>query len=161
MKNLYFMRHGSAEWNAQSDELRDLSPIGRNEVKKIAYEVKVRNIQFDLIISSPANRARETAEIMKLNLGYSKDIIFKECFYFEDTKKVIDVIKDINNDINSVLMVGHNPTWTKIVSDLTESNRVYMDTASFASLKGDFLNWSETGNKEYELDYIISPKNLF
>jgi len=163
MKHLYFMRHAKSDWlNSDTDDReRTLHYIGINEAKIIAKEIINRNIKFDAIISSPAKRALQTAEIVKNKIGFDKEIIVKECFYFEEERVILKEIKNIDNNFQNVLLVGHNPTWSKMVMQLSIDNqRVYMDNANFASLSGDFNDWNEIEYGKLNFEYILSPKNL-
>lgn len=160
MKRLYFLRHAKASWNDDADDKdRIISYIGVNEAKKIAGEILKKNITFDKIISSPAKRAYQTAEIIKNKIGFSAEIIFEDSFYFDYQKEILRIIQDIDNKADSVLLVGHNPTWSKLVSDFTDE-RVYLDTANFAAMSADINDWNEAVYGIFNLEYVISPKNL-
>lgn len=161
MKKLYLLRHAKASWNDDNVEDKDriISYLGINEAKKVAAEIINKNIKFDKILSSPAKRAYQTAEIIKNKTGFSGEIIFEESFYFDYQKEILRIIQDIDNKADSVLLVGHNPTWSKLVSDFTDE-RVYLDTANFAAIHADINDWNEAVYGIFNLEYVISPKNL-
>lgn len=162
MKKLYFMRHAKSDWLGDVDDKdRIINYIGINEAKKIAAEIIKKEIKFDKIICSPAKRAYQTAEIIKNKIGFSDEIIIEESFYFDYQKEILKVIKNIDNQAQSVLLVGHNPTWSQMVSQLKKSpGKIYLDNANFVCLSADFNDWKEANYEKFDFEYIISPKNL-
>lgn len=90
MKRLYFIRHGLSEnnraqlWSGQLDV--QLLPEGRAQAKRAAAAAKQQGLSFDLIVSSPLERAYETACVVAGELGYPieeiiRNDLFKECCY--------------------------------------------------------------------------------
>ncbi|MBQ3656901.1 MAG: histidine phosphatase family protein [Bacteroidales bacterium] len=160
MKRIYLLRHAKASWNDDVDDKdRIISYIGVNEAKKVAAEIVKKEIKFDKIISSPAKRAYQTADIIKNKIGFIGEIVLEESFYFDYQREILNFIQNIDNKVDSVLLVGHNPTWSKLAGDFSDE-RVYLDTANLAALNADINDWNEAVYGIFNLDYVISPNNL-
>ncbi len=112
---LYIIRHGIAiDRSAEINEFdRYLTDEGKNELKIIGQGLKKIGINFDLIMSSPLIRAKQTAEIIAHETGYDIKKI-KETEYLEigsNWKKAFDLI---DND-EHVAFIGHNPMLSEMV----------------------------------------------
>ncbi|MCQ2974197.1 MAG: histidine phosphatase family protein [Bacteroidales bacterium] len=159
MKNLYLMRHAKSDWTNDivDDSDRVLNYIGHKQARIVAEEINKKNIKFDTIICSPVKRAQQTAEIIKNNTNFEKEIIEKQCFYFSNIKEVIQVIKNLDDNISTPLLIGHNPIWSKLVNLLSKSN-IYLDTANLVALTTNANSWKDADT--FQLDFIIKPQNL-
>ena len=128
----------------------------------------VTNKNFDIVLSSTALRAVETIEIIKPSIKDTKIIYKKELYTFDD-QTMIEFISKINDDISSVLIVGHNPAIQETVLRLAETdqnsnllNRVEhkYPTAAFCTLTSGIEKWTHTGYKLFKLQEFICPKEL-
>ncbi len=163
MKNLLIMRHAKSDWSDGSltDFDRPLNGRGKKAAPFMGTELLKRNKLPDLIISSPANRAKTTAEKVAKTSGYTKEIQLEKDFYFGYIDEIIKIIKSIDNQNNTTLILGHNPTFESLVSVLSKnSSYVRMPTASIASLLFEIDNWSELGKNTGKLEWLILPKEL-
>lgn len=116
-KHLFFMRHGKAGWNdnTEDDHSRPLSRIGVREV--INTSKKIREIfSPDLIISATAYRTIKTAEIAGANLGYKNEILFVKNLYNGEESKILQAVKSIPQKHSNVLIIAHNPALSAVVS---------------------------------------------
>jgi len=160
MKKILIMRHGKSDWGAgsQRDYDRPLNERGLRDTQKIGQELKKRNLIPDLIISSPAERAKVTAERVAENSGYKKDIIWDDNFYLGFFKEIISVLKKLKNEIETVMIVGHNPTWSDLVEKLA-GKFLDMKTANVCILEFE-ENWEKLTEKKCRFIELISPKDL-
>ena len=80
--NLFLLRHGlaveRAEFHFASDHLRPLTPKGKRQLRKIATAMRAMELRFDVILSSPLVRARQTAEIVAADLKLEKRLVFAD-----------------------------------------------------------------------------------
>lgn len=163
MKNLLVMRHAKSDWSdsSLSDFDRPLNSRGRKAAPFMGNELSKRDKVPDLIISSPANRAKTTAEKIAKAAGYAKEIKFVKDFYFGYADEVIDTLKNSEDELNKILIIGHNPTWESLVSTLTE-NTPYtrMPTAAIASILFDINDWADLKKNSGKLEWLILPKEL-
>src|SRR6185436_8015161 len=118
---LFFLRHGVAgQRNLRkypNDAARPLTSAGKREILRIARRLLKDKIEFDQIISSPFVRARQTAEIVAK--VYTKDVRFTEYLTPEGAMpELIKYIRRTCKDADSVVLVGHEPHMTTLLSVL-------------------------------------------
>lgn len=111
MKTLLLMRHGKSSWKDETleDFERPLKKRGRKNAKKIAKVIAENGLNPDIIIASSATRARETVGVVVEVLGFENRIVFSDELYMGEPSDIVDALKNLNDDYNSVLIVGHNP----------------------------------------------------
>lgn len=162
MKNLLVMRHAKSDWgNNLPDIERPLNKRGEKAAPLMAEHLKKKSKIPDLILSSPAKRAKCTADLVKKTLAYSKDIEIVNQFYFGYISDIIYIIKNIDNHHNTVLILGHNPIWEDLVSEfINYEDYVAMPTAAIASIIFDTDDWQKISEKNAKLEWLNTPKNL-
>jgi phosphohistidine phosphatase len=125
MKSIMFVRHAKAVSRELSipDFERSLLKKGRKDAKKIAGILKADGIKPDLLISSPANRALETAHIFGQELEYPiQKILIKENLYNDTTtQNILDIIRETNDRYSSIMIFGHNPSFDEFISSLVKN----------------------------------------
>jgi phosphohistidine phosphatase len=111
MKTLLLMRHGKSSWKDDKleDHERPLKKRGRKDSNRIAKVIEKSNLVPDLILSSSATRARETAEIVAETLSYKQDIVYLDELYMGEPQNFIDALINLDTEYNTVLIVAHNP----------------------------------------------------
>ena len=126
------------------------------------------NKNFDIVLSSTALRAVETIEIIKPSIKDTKIIYKKELYTFDD-QIMIEFISKINDDISSVLIVGHNPAIQETVLRLarTDQNANLLNkvehkypTAAFCTLTSTIEKWAHAGDTMFKIQEFICPKEL-
>src|SRR4051794_29220568 len=116
-KNLILLRHAKSDWSdpGQKDFDRDLNSRGRLDAPRMGKKLCEMDVKPDLIIASPALRARLTAEFVSEQLRYDVDKIdFREEIYEASLRSLLNVINGLDDTYNKVMIVGHNPTFTYI-----------------------------------------------
>ena len=157
------MRHAKSDWGNENltDFDRPLNKRGNKAAPFMGEEIKKRNKLPDIIISSPANRAKTTAILVAEASNYKKEIVFEKDFYFGYTEDIIGKIKSVDTSIDRIMIVGHNPIWEGLVSSLSKNNPyVTMPTAAIASINFDINDWSELKFGTGTLEWLIKPKEL-
>lgn len=118
--NVYFIRHAKSSWNNAnlSDIERPLNARGLETAPRMAtYLANTQNLGTVAIISSPAERAHETAKYFAEALGMDDSkIVLNERLYYGSTIDYIQCFKSIQASVNSVLIFGHNPTLEELAS---------------------------------------------
>ena len=161
MKSIFILRHAKSDWSDDSvdDKDRILNQRGENEAKVTAKLLVSNKLVFDAIVASPAKRALQTASIVKKNTGFLKEIQVEECFYFSDLRRIISVIRRQSDDIQNLLIVGHNPLWSNLVLFLT-GKRMTLDTGCVAVLSADINSWEHFDDTQFNLDLYLNPKEV-
>jgi len=148
MPTLYIMRHGKAE-NTSPDIMRALSEIGKDNVLSIAKLFKNKNIKINRAIYSPAERTKQTALLMCDGLDISVDDQTEdERIYNASVSELQAVLSDIDETLNSVLLVGHNPGLADLVLMLCEE-RVHLSAGNIAVVYAE--SWANVLNCECKL----------
>lgn len=163
MKNLLIMRHAKSDWEDSSlaDFDRPLNPRGNKAAPLMGKELVVRNKIPDLIISSPANRAKSTAEKVAEYSGYQIDIQFEKDFYFGYVDEIINIIKKADKTKYRIMVVGHNPTLESLIATLCKNPVNYaMPTAAVASILFDIEDWKQLNKRTGTLEWLIKPKDF-
>ena len=119
MKKLYIVRHTQKEEEFTKDDYdRALSPDGIENAKTIASNFANKKIPIDLIVASPAKRTKITAEIFADALDYKKSIMYNEVLYMAFLNELFETITYTFDTVDSMLLVGHNPSLTALALTL-------------------------------------------
>lgn len=116
MKNLYILRHAQKDESKQYEFDYDveLTQAGLEDANKIGQKLKELNFRPDLLGSSPAIRARQTAEIVAKQIGYRKSIMYNEVIYQAFLNELIESITYTFDSIDTLMIIGHNPSLTAL-----------------------------------------------
>jgi phosphohistidine phosphatase len=142
-KYLYLLRHAKAEkgWAGLDDMDRPLHPIGVDEASRIATMFGAVSPLPDMVLSSPSVRTYSTALVFCKILGFDCDKIkLDQRIYEADLKSLMRVISEIPNQVDSVLMVGHNPSMTQL-ADYFHGNLAHMSTSSLIGFSLQVDEW--------------------
>lgn len=114
---LFILRHGKSDWSTgEPDFDRPLAERGRTGAQKAGDWMKDEKLIPDRVISSPARRARETAESICRSLGLKeRGICFDERIYGGSVAEMLASLADHAADARQVLLVGHNPGLEELV----------------------------------------------
>jgi len=144
MKTLYLIRHGHAESKAKYPDIsRNLDEEGKEEVRATASKMKSGGILPALILSSHANRAYQTAEIVAETIGYKLANIHIEAdIYNTDTDILEHVVSRQGNEYPSLLIAGHNPVISWFASSMGHEVKDMMPTAGLVAFEVDIADWA-------------------
>lgn len=160
MKKLYLVRHAKSSWKEEGvhDMDRPLQGRGVRDAYNTSEWLHNQGDQPEFIISSPATRALHTALIFAKNLDYSfSDIKIETAIYHASTKELIHIVRELNDDLSSVMLFGHNPTITDFVNRCIDHRIDNVPTTGVACLKFDVTSWKDI-NKKAELVFFDYPK---
>jgi phosphohistidine phosphatase len=159
MKTLFVMRHAKSSWeNADlSDFERPLNERGLRAAPFMGALMREKNFAPDLILSSPARRAKETAETVKRAANFSAAIKFDERIYEASPHALVYLLAETGNEFSRVLLVGHNPGLEGLIKILTGKLEA-MPTAALAEIELNVENWSEISTDCGRLISLIRPK---
>jgi len=118
-----------------------------------------------MIVSSPAKRAFQTAEIAAEALGYDRPIEIAQNLYPGSSREVLHVLQQLPPHVELIMLVGHNPALEETVSALMcmgahHTVRVRIPTAALLCLQTEIALWSELKGGECVLSWMLTPKLL-
>jgi phosphohistidine phosphatase len=154
---LFLLRHGDAEDRrvGLSDAERRLTPEGIEEMKQVARGMRELDLRPDAILSSPLVRARETAELAAAGLGLETLLRIEPHLAsgarFDD---FLRAVRGLPAD-SRVLLVGHEPDLSHVVSTLIGGGRVRMRKAALACVE-----WSPPQPGTGELRWLLNPEQI-
>jgi len=159
MKTLFVLRHAKSSWDNPdwADFERPLNQRGFDAAQFIGRFIYERGLQPQIVVSSPAKRAKQTAVLVREIAEISKPIIFDERIYEASPLTLFNLIREFNDSYTSALIVGHNPGFENLVRMLT-GEAVSMPTAALAKINLDIEAWSELDAGAHELEFLIRPK---
>lgn len=163
-KYLYIVRHGKSVWDYGeiSDIDRPLKDRGINDGYSMAKKLLAKRNLPDIIISSPAIRALHTASIFARTFKFNyHEIVINEAVYMASFNLIVDIIKQTRDSYNSVMIVGHNPTFTDLANYFLKNKIENMPTTGIVRLKfktQSWLNISEIEPIDSSFDF---PKNAY
>ncbi len=159
MKTLYLLRHAKSSWKDVSlaDIDRPLKKRGKNAADFIGRFL-LDNKEFpDLILCSPAKRAKETIDIVKKSAKLLSGLRYDKRIYGANPHTLMKVVSEIDNNVNSVLLVGHNPAMEEFLESLT-GQALRMPTAALAKINLRVGSWRELSMNEGELLFFVTPR---
>lgn len=165
-KNLYLIRHATAEDGGNTpmfrDFDRDLISSGIIEAARMGKFLAEKNTQFDLILSSAAERAKATAKIFAEQLHYDADaIVLDESLYGGGARTYLAAVNQLDESIKNVAIFGHNPDVTFFSEYLTRADiGSSMETSGVVVLEFEDIKWAEVSSKMAKFIAHYSPKMI-
>lgn len=163
MKTLLIVRHGKSSWDEPdlSDRDRPLKERGIADARKMSALLLEQKIVPELVISSPAKRARQTAELFCETLGIpAGDIDLEEKLYFQGEGVIVDFVRDIDDRFNTVMITGHNPDFTDLANHYMSQSLYNLPTAGVVKLQFDCSSWREISRTNLKNDICLFPKTF-
>lgn len=162
-KSVYIVRHAKSSWGnfELSDHDRPLMPIGIKKTHKVVEFLKSKKALPDLIISSTAVRACETAGLIAKGIGYEVDKIRKsKALYHAGIEEIYEELFFIDNSINSVMIVGHNPTLTDFVNGFVRNEIDNLPTTGVVNIIFKTDSWEKVPNAKFKVNFVVFPRML-
>ncbi|HEX8287793.1 MAG TPA: histidine phosphatase family protein [Pyrinomonadaceae bacterium] len=158
MKILYILRHAKSSWDNPllADFERPLNARGLDSAPLMGVIINKNNFQPDLILSSPAKRAKQTAILVKNSGKIESEIQYDERIYEAAPQVLLQIISEVKTDPESIMLVGHNPGLEGLIRALADEDQV-MPTASLAVIDLEIENWSEIAAGQGSLRAFIRP----
>lgn len=160
MKTLFALRHAKSSWDHPhlSDFDRPLNSRGEKAAPFMGALMRERGLVPELVVASPANRARTTAEKALAAGEFKAGIVLDERIYGAGASTLIYVVSEIDDAIETAMIVGHNPGFEHLVQVLSSASR-RMPTAALAVIDLDISSWSEVGSGKGRLRELILPRD--
>lgn len=161
IKTLFLLRHAKASpiVAGMSDFDRPLHDDGKKAAELIGQLLSSRGVTLDLILSSPAVRARETIEFVLKAAGLEAELRYDQRIYEAGPDQLLDVISEIEDDKHPVMLVGHNPAFEELLQALT-GQAEHLSAGALAKIVFAIPTWGKIQEKNATLDWVVQPKEL-
>lgn len=142
MRTLLILRHAKSSWsNANlTDRERPLNARGKRDAPRMGKLLRDEGLIPDLIITSSAERARATAELVAFNCQYEGQIAASSDLYHADPSRYIARLREVEEGRMRVMAVGHNPGLEELLELLTGEAR-RLPTAALAHVELPLVSW--------------------
>ena len=154
------MRHAKSRWDESvSDQFRSITEKGIHKTEKVAHFLKDNlEINFDKIYSSKATRTKETSEIVRQIVFPNQKVEVVDELYTFSHYLLDNWIRKLDNQLQNVLIFGHNPAFTDVTNQLGNEMIYNLSTSGFVWIQFQSDNW-KTINKGKTVK-IILPKEI-
>ena len=161
MKTLLLIRHAKSSWDnfTLSDFERPLNERGKTDAPRMAKRLR-KNVKIDAFISSPAKRAKKTAEFFIKEFDRDKDeIIFISSLYDASVSDFNAAIKTIDDKYDTVAIFSHNPGITQVANELISGADIdNMPTCSVFAVTAGVDKWKDFSKTKKVFLFFDYPK---
>ncbi len=159
-KILYLLRHARAmEASAgEKDFNRELDQHGNFQAARMGRKLVERGIKPDLILASPAKRAIETAQLVANQIQYDNDLLqTNENIYEASPRTLFGIITNLPDEVNEVILVGHNPTFSHMAEYFSGTEVGSLPTCAIVRLTFAIDSWKEASAGNGKVEWVESP----
>ncbi|WP_353661262.1 histidine phosphatase family protein [Hydrogenimonas sp. SS33] len=163
MKELFILRHAKSSWDdpALADFDRPLNHRGKEDAPLMGEHLKKLGIKPDLIVSSPAKRAKKTAKIVAEKIGYDvARIEWRDGIYEASPQSLLYLVCQLPDDAKRVMIVGHNPGLTMLANLLGDVAIDNIPTAGIVGIAFDAKSWDDACRMKGHTVLFDYPKKL-
>ncbi len=160
MKTLILLRHAKSSWKQPelNDHDRPLNKRGKKEAPKVGQYIKENQLLPDLILSSTARRARDTAQAVADESGYTGQVEYYQDLYLSDTACYLDILQCQPDSASRIMVVGHNPDLEDLLTLLTDVSE-HLTTAALVFIDLPISSWQELNEAtDGRLQLIWAPR---
>ncbi|WP_246104824.1 SixA phosphatase family protein [Sphingomonas xanthus] len=155
MRSLTMFRHAKTEHDSPSgrDFDRVLAERGRRDATRMGDEFRALGLSWDLVLSSPARRAAQTANLAGL------DPVYDERIYDASTGYLLAIVQETPSSVRRLMLVGHNPGFEQLAAMLA-GLPLDMATGTAVELVLPVDDWAAVGKERGTLARMLRPKEL-
>jgi phosphohistidine phosphatase len=161
MKTLFLLRH--AKSSRDDPTLRDfdrpLNDRGKDDAKFMGRYLRSQKFVLDAVISSPAKRARRTAELFLKAANILLEPDLDERIYEAGLPQLLRIVSEVDSSHDTVLLIGHNPGFEELAESLT-GQHVPLPTAALAAIDLSIDQWRDARPRSGRLRALVTPKEL-
>ncbi len=162
MKTLLIIRHAKthqADWG-EADFDRKLTKRGEENAAEIAALILDKKIKINLLVSSPAKRAKQTCKIFAKVVGINKDKIqYEESLYEAPAMAYHKLLRNLPNDKNCVAIFGHNNGITQFADELLQNTSIgHIPTGAVVAVSWNVEKWNLIDEKNGSLLFFSAPQ---
>ena len=159
MKKIFFLRHAKSSWSDFSlkDFDRPLSTRGIQDAELMGNYFQTKNVSLDIVISSPSKRTKETLEhFFPKN---APQIDYEKSLYHAHLDDVLSVVTISIEEMNNIMIVGHNPSMHEVTEYLSSDYLAKYPTCALACLAYEG-EWKDLRSSCCELEFFKMPREL-
>lgn len=160
---LYLMRHAQSadKQPGQSDKERELTVQGIRDSIKIGGWLRTQKINPDVILSSTAMRAKATSGLLLDTLKLMPEIIqLNDELYDASVRTFLRELTELEDTLNHVICVGHNPTISYLAEYLTKAEIGDLPAGGLVIIQFDILLWHKIGEASGKFLKLITPETV-
>lgn len=159
MKTLLLLRHAKSSWKDASarDFDRPLNQRGLRSAPSVGKLIRKKKLKPDLLLSSPAERARQTAQLVLESAKLNMELRYDERIYEAGAARLLEIVSQIEDSTDSAVLVGHNPGLEELLEVLT-GEALRLSTAALACIELNVEKWSKVRAGTGRLEWLAKPK---
>jgi phosphohistidine phosphatase len=144
VKTLLVLRHAksSRDDSTLEDHERPLNARGRRDAPRMGQLVREYGLIPNLVLSSDAARARQTAEAVVESARYTEHIQWSPRLYLAESADIVSLLRTVREDAGTVMIVGHNPGLEELIEHLTREQQD-LPTAALAQIVLPIDHWRD------------------
>ena len=143
MKRLYIVRNAHAAVGA-IDRERELDEQGIKELKSIGQQMVASGMRPNVILTSGARRAIDTAKHIREVFGLLVNVIdIREELYNTDLHKILEILQSLPDEKNSVMLIAHNQGITDLLESITNSEYKDFPNAGLVVIELRLRHWKD------------------
>ena len=162
-RTLMMLRHGkSAHPDGVRDEERPLAKRGRKDIPHVAEEMRRQNLIPDLVVCSPSERTRRTADLLLETLDERIQTVFVADLYLAEAEDIARIVAELPRESLNPLLVGHNPGTETFARKLAGNDFPHdkFPTGTLAAFRLEADDWKEVTGQNAELVAFLRPRGL-
>lgn len=163
MKQLVLVRHARAvQYGYENDFNRSLTTRGIRDAERVSKFLREKGFRPQLMVTSQAARALQTAQIFAGVLSYEPDKIVeeRELYFGFSTGELIEYIQEIPDKHEVVFFFGHNPSFTYYATNLCSEFSGEMATSSAVVIDFPVESWASAEAHRGSFVMQVNPKDL-
>ena len=159
-RRILFLRHAKSDWDAAHslDADRPLNDRGRKTARRMGELLAASGQVPELALVSSAVRARETFELASAAGAWNCESRIEPGLYASSPRRVLDILRAQNDAIPSLLLVGHEPTWSELAGALVGGAHLRFPTGALARLDFRVESWNQLDYDRGNLVWLLQPK---
>ena len=162
MKTVFLVRHAKSSWkdSSQKDFERPLNKRGKRDAPFMGKKLRERRVMPDLILSSPAKRAKQTAVAIAEEIGYhAKKIRYDDRMYHSGARALLEIVRSQDDGHGTVMLFAHNPDLDDLAEMLLKQDPVYtIPTTGVYGIRFAVSSWKNVREGKGETVFFDYPK---
>ena len=157
---LTLIRHAKSSWSDPdlADVDRPLNSRGKRDAPEMGRRLETIGFRPDIVLSSPARRARRTAKAIIREIGGKPALVIEHSLYMAEPDEMLDLVRNLGGSVTHVALVGHNPGMTELVNLLGAAAIENVPTAGIARFEFDVDDWKDVAPGRARLLDFDYPK---